>query len=113
MKSFDQKANETTAEDIRAAGDSRGQYEIVGQGLIPADEIGTEEFPQYGDWLEVKPLDGGPEEELMDVTYVEVPGSLAKILANNDVEPGDEFTIRSVRKGAGGRWTYTVDVVTE
>jgi len=113
MKSFNEKANETTAEDIRAAGDSRGQYEIVGEGLVPADEIGTDEFPQYGDWLEVEPLDGGPEEELMDICYIEVPGSLAKILASNDVEPGDELNIRSVRKGAGGRWTYSADVLAE
>lgn len=111
MKSFDDKAAETTAEDIRRAEESRGQYEIVGKGLLPADEIGTDEFPQYGDWLEVEPLDGGPEEELMDITYIEVPGSLAKILANNEVEPGDELTIRSVRKGAGGRWKYSAEVL--
>lgn len=111
MKSFDEKASETTAEDIRPAGDSRGQYEVVGEGLIPADEIGTDEFPQYGDWLEVEALDGGPEEELMDVCYIEVPGALAKIFANNDLQPGDEVHIRSVRKGGGGRWTYSADVV--
>lgn len=113
MKSFDEKASETTAEDIRRAGNSRGQYEVVGEGLVPAEDIGTEEFPEYGDWLEVEPLDGGPEEELMDVTFIEVPGSLAKILAKNSIQPGDEISIRSVRKGAGGRWTYSVDVVTE
>ena len=110
MKGFDEKASEVTAEDIRAAGDSRGTYEVIGEGLLPADEIGTDEFPQYGDWLEVKPLDGGPEEELMDVTYIEVPGSLAKILASNDVTPGDELDIRPVRKGPGARWTYSPDV---
>lgn len=109
MKSFDDKASETTAQDIRAAGDSRGTYVVVGKGLVPATEIGTDEFPQYGDWLEVDPLDGGPEEELMDETYIEVPGSLAKWAVNNDLEEGDEFTIRSVRKGAGGRWTYSVE----
>jgi len=109
VKSFDDKAAETTAQDIRAAGDSRGQYEVVAEGLVPADEIGTDEFPQYGDWLEVEPLDGGPEEELMDECYIEVPGSLASWAAANDLGPGDQFTIRSVRKGAGGRWTYSVE----
>lgn len=111
MKSFDEKASETTAEDIRAAGDSRGRYRVAAEGLVSADEIGTDEFPQYGDWLEVEPLDGGPEEELMDVTYIEVPGSLAKILVKNEVENGDEVTINNVRKGPGGRWTYSTDVV--
>lgn len=110
MKSFDEKASETTAEDIRAAGDSRGRYRVAAEGLVPAEEIGTEEFPQYGDWLEVEPLDGGPEEELMDVTYIEVPGSLASWAVANDLEEGDVFTIKSVRKGAGGRWTYSVEM---
>jgi len=110
MKSFDDKAAETTVQDIRAAGDSRGTYEVVGEGLVPADEIGSDEFPQYGDWLEVKPLDGGPEEELMDETFIECPGSLATWAAGNDLKPGDKFTIRSVRKGAGGRWTYSVEM---
>lgn len=109
MKGFDEKASETTAQDIRAAGDSRGRYELVVAGLVPAEDIGNDEFPQYGDWLEVEPLDGGPEEELMDETFIECPGSLAKWLASNDLDEGDRFEIRSVRKGAGGRWTYSVE----
>lgn len=109
MKGFDEKASETTAQDIRAAGDSRGRYRLEASGLVPADEIGTDEFPQFGDWLQVKPLDGGPEEELMDETFVECPGQLAKWLANNGLEEGDLFEIRSVRKGPGGRWTYSVE----
>lgn len=112
MKGFDEKANETTAQDIRAAGDSRGRYRLLAAGLVPADEIGTDEFPQYGDWLQVEPLDGGPEEELMDETYIEVPGSLAKWLAANDVKEGSTIEIRSVRKGAGGRWQYSVEAIT-
>lgn len=109
MKSFDEKASETTAQDIRAAGDSRGRYRLEANGLTSADDIGTDEFPQYGDWLEVSPLDGGPENELIDETYIECPGGLAKWLSHNDLEEGDEFEIRSVRKGAGGRWTYSVE----
>jgi len=109
MKGFDEKAGETTAQDIRAAGDSRGRYRLAASGLVPAEEIGTDEFPQYGDWLKVEPLDGGPEEELMDETFIECPGSLAKWLASNELEEGDSMEIRSVRKGAGGRWKYSVE----
>jgi len=109
MKGFDEKANETTAQDIRAAADSRGRYRLAASGLVPAEEIGTDEFPQYGDWLEVEPLDGGPEEELMDETYIECPGSLANFLSQNKLEKGDTIEIRSVRKGSGGRWTYSVE----
>lgn len=111
MKSFDEKASETTAQDIRAAGDSRGHYEVVGKGLVPAEQIGSDEFPQYGDWLKVRPLDGGPEEELMDETFIEVPGQLAKWCAENEISVGSEFRIRSVRKDAAGRWSYSVDTV--
>lgn len=109
MKSFDEKASESTAQDIRAAADSRGRYKVIAEGLIPAENIGTDEFPQYGDWLEVKPLDGGPESELVDETYIEVPGQLAKWCAANEISVGSGIDIKSVRKDAGGRWSYSVE----
>ena len=111
MKSFDEKAAETTAQDIRGAEKSRGKYRIEESGLVPADSIGTDEFPIYGDWLPVKPLDGGPEEELMDETYIECPGALGNWLSKNEIEEGDVINVRTVRKGTGGRWTYDVEKV--
>jgi hypothetical protein len=77
--------------------------------LVEADELGTDEFPKYGDFLPVEVIGGGPESELVDEAYIEVPGSLAKILVSMEISAGDCFEITNVRKNASGEWQYTVD----
>lgn len=108
MTSLGDKAEASDTAEIRLARDSRGEYTMLDDELVPADELGTDDFPQYGDFLPVDVIGGGPESELVDDAYIEVPGRLAKVLVSMEIGVGDSFEIQNVRKNAAGEWEYSV-----
>ena len=107
-----EKAEQGNSAEVRLAQKSVGQYEVthdLKQDLVPADEIsGEDEFPKFGDFLEVSVIGGGPEHELVDECYLEVPGNLAGQLMDMAIETGDCFSIDSCHKNAAGEWEYRV-----
>mgnify|MGYP006287405629 CR=1 FL=1 len=97
------KAEETP--DVRLARDSSpGLYQFVTDELVNADVLtGEEQFPQYGDFLEVgRPQSGA-------TIFIECPQALAAWLVENEVETDDWFRITSVQK-VDRRWQYSVEV---
>jgi len=104
MTSLDEKASGGASEDIDLARQSApGIYKRVEGELVPADEIGTDDFPQYGDFLWVETPHGGQ--------YIEVPASLAEWLVEN-TEDGDAFRLVAVRK-VDGEWQYTAELAND
>lgn len=102
------KASAGSEEEVRLARDSMGLYKIDDDELVPADEIGTDEFPQYGDFLPCLTSSGGRDPSWNMEVFVECPSSLAKQLVDMEIGTGDAFRINSVRKGPDGSWTYSV-----
>ena len=101
MTSIDDKAEAADQPDVDLARQSApGLYRLESRDLTPADEIGTDEFPQYGDFLPVDTVNGWQ--------YIECPANLAKWLVEEGVETGDAFRIVSVRK-VDGEWKYDAD----
>jgi len=97
------KADAADEPDIHLVRDSApGLYRLETDELTAADDLGNDEFPRYGDFVECT-------DSRMEPCYVEVPGSLAKFLVENDIEPGQWFRIVSVSKTADGTWTYSAD----
>lgn len=103
------KAEQSDMAEIRLARDSRGTYRLGDDELVDADDLGSEDFPKYGDFAPVEVIGGGPESELVDEAYIEVPGALAKVLVAMEISVGDCFEITNVRKNASGEWQYSVD----
>jgi hypothetical protein len=102
MTTIDDKAEAVDSPDVHLVRDSApGLYRLETIDLTPADELGNDEFPRYGDFVECT-------DSRMETCYVEVPGALAKFLANY-IEVGDWFRIVSVSKTADGEWRYDVD----
>ena len=103
MTTIDDKADAADAPDVHLVRDSApGLYRLETMDLTPADKLGSDEFPRYGDFVECI-------DSRMETCYVEVPGSLAKVLSSR-AEVGDWFRIVSVNKTADGTWQYDVDV---
>lgn len=105
------KAEASDAPDVRLANDSIGLYRLETDDVIEADEIGTDDFPKYGDFVKVSMSNGGANASWDSKGYVEIPGDLAKQLVEQGVEPGDCFRIRSTRKNGSGEWVYDVIAV--
>jgi len=103
------KAEQSDMAEVRLARDSRGVYRMEDDELVEADDLGSDDFPKYGDFLPVEIIGGAPESELVDDAYVEVPGALAKVLVSMEISVGDCFEIKNVRKNASGEWQYSVD----
>lgn len=99
---------EELAEDsatVYSIADARGiRFEIRSLSTDPAEEVGDETFPQYGDWLPV--VDESGEE-----THVEAVQALAKLLVEAGAEEGDVFELVSVSKAANGRWVVEGSLV--
>lgn len=109
MTTLDDKAEtpETTAYSIEDAADSGAEFRVRSLELDPANEVGTDAFPQYGDWLAVEELRDGAA--LGDV-HVECPRGLAAELVEQEADEGDAFAIHSVEKTANGEWSADVQV---
>lgn len=68
---------------------------IESSDLQPADDLGSEEFPRYGDWLKTS---SGPDSEVVE--WVECPGGLARAIVDEleergvDADRADEYWLR-------------------
>lgn len=96
-------------EEVRTVANATGHtYRVESDELLEADEIGDDEFPQYGEWLETTDRpDAGK------TVYLETPPVLAKELVdavahNADLE-GRLFTLSEAEK-VDGRWTVDLEV---
>lgn len=102
---LEDKAQEGSGDEVVLARDLTGAYVLGSLELLPASDLGTDEFPQYGDFLPVQAATGNMED-----MYLECPAFLAQGLLDGDAEPGDEFRVKGVTKVEGGRWNGTVTV---
>lgn len=107
------KAEASDSDEVRLARDSVGVYRLESDELTPADEIGNDEFPEYGDFIEATTTAGGAEPEWDTPVFVECPGSLASVIVELDLAIGDVFRIEGVRKNASNEWVYTVTEETD
>lgn len=109
------KAEQADSPEIRLAGqDQPGAYRLETEELEPADQVTDPgEFPEYGDFLKVSHPTGGetPWADAEEM-FLEVPGSFAKELVENEIGVGDKFRVRSVEK-PGNAYKYSVEPVDE
>lgn len=86
------------------------QYRLKSTELIPADELGDDEFPQYGDFAEAverSPVDGTERGE----KYIEVTADLASFLVEQGVATDEWFQVVSHEQDPDGRHCYDVRVI--
>jgi len=109
MTSLSDKAEAADAPDVILASDSRGVYRLKTEELSGPNEVTPEgDFPEYGDFVHVDTTTGGANATWNEEAYVEVPGSLAKALVENEIGTGDTFRIQTVSK-VDGTWSFGVD----
>lgn len=81
-------------------------YRLETTELVAADDLTDEdEFPKYGDFLETtefSPVDGTER----GVTFIEVPGALARWLVDNEAGVGDRFRVLGAEKQDDGTWSF-------
>jgi len=103
MTDLEDKAAQDPADvDVILARNASGVYCLESEKLTEAAEIGTEDYPRYGDFLSVTRPDGTE-------AYLECPEGLARLLARS-VDPGDTFEIVSQRKDVAGRWRFDLEI---
>lgn len=104
------KAQDRSGVEVRLAANLHGGYVLADDQLTPADEIGNDDFPKYGDFLTVFRLDRSTGEAAEDepVLYVECPQHLAQVLVENGAEPGTAFVVENVAKDMNGSWVVDV-----
>jgi len=109
-KTIGDKAEASDSADVFLAKQSTGLYRLASLEVVDADEIGTDEFPKYGDFIECQTSNGGADPSWDETVYVELPGDLAKKLTENGVEPDDAFRILSQQKDhSSGEWSFEID----
>lgn len=110
MTSLGDKAE--TPPDIRRPAEAEGEsFTITDLVLVGADDIGTDEFPRYGDFLPVVDASGNE-------AFLECPTGLAASIMNEfgDHAPrtGTRFVIESASKvdGDDGNqvWAFEVEI---
>jgi len=101
MTTLEEKASSSSDADIDLVRQSApGLYKLVTKELTAADEIGTDSFPEYGDFLWVETArDQGQ--------YIEVPADLARQIVS--LNEDDWFRVVSVTKDVEGQWVLDVD----
>lgn len=109
MTTLEDKAEtpEVVALSIADADETAGRFELESLELDPADEVGTDQFPQYGDWLPVTRYIDGMEHGDM---HLECPRGLAKELVAAEIEAGDVFAVTDSTKGLDGEWQVEVEL---
>lgn len=108
MTSIDDLA-EDTGDVYLARNADRMTFRLESRDTVPYDEIGTDSFPQYGDFVPVG-VWHPPEERFVEGCYLECTRELAKVLIDYGIETGDVFKIDAVDKDGDGIWRYTVSV---
>lgn len=113
MTSLDEAAEAGQDDVIVAASIPIGVWmEIVDPQLVEADEVGTEEFPKYGQFMRCRaPSIEAGGEETVEERWIEVPGELARRLV--EVLPSDDregwyWRLDQRRKDPSGQWRFAV-----
>lgn len=108
MTTLDDKAEtpENVAHSIADAAETAAEYRIRSLELDPAEEVGTDQFPQFGDWLPAEEVRDGAS--IGDV-WVECPRGLAQELVAAEVDEGDVFAVTAANKSPAGEWNVEVD----
>jgi hypothetical protein len=101
-------------DSVYLASDSNGVYRLESDEVVEADEIGTDEFPKYGDFIRVKESYGGDPPSWDETAFLELTSALA-IELNDTIDVGDAFRIRRPpHKDENGEWTgYDLEEVEE
>ena len=95
----------TSGRDIVRAGKSSGQlYRLQSETLEPADNVGSDDYPQYGDFADVALVDRNLTE--LGQRWLECPGNLAAELVDAEVGAGDCFAVERASKSSDGAWTF-------
>jgi len=102
MTDLEDKADQESQEDVILIRNGAGSYRMEGKELVDCSEIGTEDYPRFGEFLSVSRQDGGP-------AWLECPGDLARTLVKAGVQPGEPFEIVRTTKNAAGRWEVEAD----
>lgn len=106
MTAIDDLADDTG--DVYLARNAEGMvFRLDSRDTVPADEIGTDEYPQYGDFAPVG-VYHPPKAEFVDDAYLEVPVQLAKTIVSLGIEDGDTFKVTDVSK-QNGQYYFVVD----
>lgn len=104
---LNEKAETAAAYSVEDAADIDGGFRVLSLELAGPEGIGTDEFPQFGHWLEVEETRGGAG---IGELHVECPQSLAAALVKQDTEVGDVFEVVSAEKSGTGRWVIEAEV---
>lgn len=102
------QAERAESEVVLMGNAAPGTHLIESESLVPAEDLGNDEFPQYGEYLETV---RHPESKV--TVYLECPPILAKEIAdqvahNADLE-GRWFHLADAEK-VDGRWKVDVEV---
>lgn len=111
MKSFADKADESVPcvriEDADATAYRIRTYD--GEvGLVPAKELGTDSYPQFGDWLPCTAINR--DKKPLGDRYLEAPGSLAAELERHQAGEGFEFRMTTIDK-IDGVWQIEIEAL--
>lgn len=96
---------ERNTDIVRTAGAEGQPYRLEAFELLKADEVGNDEFPEYGWFLDVTALDSNGDD--LGPRYIETPPDLADELVNAGVTAGDMFVMTSAEKTEDGAWSTT------
>jgi predicted double-glycine peptidase len=105
MTSLQEKA-ENAVDVVRAQVAIDQLYRLEDKDLIAADEIGNEDYPQYGDFADVTAIDANGKK--LGDRWLECPSGLAESLVEANVQVGDAFWIQAVTEHEDGAWSYEV-----
>lgn len=105
---LNEKAEEAaTVYSVSDAADAAGMFVLTDTELVPSDDIGSEKYPQYGDWLPVeRHIDGVKNED----TYLEVPQALAAALVEAEADEDSVVDVQGASKTRDGVWEVDVEV---
>lgn len=106
MTDLESKAD-TGRDIVRASEVTATLYRLETTDLKPADAVGDDDFPQYGDFADVTAVDGNGDD--LGKRWIEVPGGLARAMVDAGIEAGDEFQVTKATKAQDGAWTFEVE----
>lgn len=105
MVSLDEKADDTR--DVVRASEAEAQwYRLESTDLTPAGDIGTDDFPQYGDFADVVAVDANGDD--LGSRWLECPSGLARELVDAGIAADEDFQITEASKTADGAWSFSI-----
>lgn len=114
MKIGDKAENAQQGGDsVYLANESNGVWRLESDDVFDADDIGSDDFPKYGDFIKVMESYGGQRPSWDEVAYLELTSRLA-IELDGTIDVGDAFRTRVPRKDDNGEWAgYDLEKVPE